>query len=70
MPPYWISPKIITYQKRLNLNFCGTHFEYCPTKTSAQVRPVTRILCGGGGGGANEAKVDQTPNCRNVFFIV
>ena len=23
-------------------------------------RPITRILCGGGGGGANEAKVDQT----------
>ena len=32
-------------------------------------RPVTRILCGGGGGvGCNEAKVDQTTEM--YFFIV
>ena len=32
------------------------------------LRPVTRILCGGGrrGGGANEAKVDQT---TEMFFL-
>ena len=30
-------------------------------------RPVTRILCGGGGGGANEAKVDQT---TEMYFLL
>ena len=30
-------------------------------------RPVTRILCGGGGGGANEAKVDQTTETYFLF---
>ena len=30
-------------------------------------RPVTRILCGGGGGGANLAKVDQTSEMYFLF---
>ena len=30
-------------------------------------RPVTRILCGGGEGGANEAKVDQTTEMYFLF---
>ena len=32
------------------------------------VRPITRILCGGwGGGGANETKVDQT---TEMYFLL
>ena len=38
-----------------------------PQPVRVSNRPVTRILCGGGGGGANEAKVDQT---TEMYFLL
>ena len=45
---------------------CSAHFVGNRLLTKDTFRPVTRILCGGGGG-ANEAKVEQT---TEMYFLL
>ena len=56
-------------EDRKQVGFLTTGYSGLNVRESLpRTRPVTRILCGrGGGGGANKAKVDQT---TEMYFLL